>query len=334
MNTLEDLIVDDIRTKVLVDENTEFDFESTILELCQIQQESYDLDCDINTLDLACECANEVEVTQEATSGIGQKLKEIAKKIIMVITRLCIFIYKVIQAPFTFIQNLIHSGSFKKAAKIVKFDIKGADAATQQIMESVMKMTPSAKIIKKRAELMDEFIKFQMDFITNGKKIYLDPISIYFFTDASNEFKNKYSETHNGSEYSGDSTAYDKTEDDFERKQKEFDKNYQDIINGKTNCANDQELYDTLTEAEKMKKIVDADGVINETQSQVRIIEKMVNGKDWDKIPQDKQQKIIGYLNHLKSLLNSLSIMSADQAKDVKAIYESTNKIIKIVENK
>ena len=83
-----------------------------------------------------------------------------------------------------------------------------------------------------------------------------------------------------------------------------------------------------------MQKISDAEGVITETQNQVRVIEKLISGKDWDKIPQERQQKIIGYLNHLKAMLNSLSIMSADQAKDVKEIYESTNKIIKIVEKK
>ncbi len=334
MTTLEDLIVDNIRTSAVIDENVEFNFESSILDLYNLNMESQDFDIDSTTIDMALECASEIEVTEEASSTIGNKLKEFAKKLVKFIWRLCVAVYNVITAPFLFIYNLISSGSFKKAAQCIKYQFKGSDAGVQQMAEEIFKMTPSAETIKKRADLMDEFVKFQMEYIREGKKIYLDNISIYFFTDTSGEYRSHYSETHGGSEYSGGNSAVDKTDDEYERKQKEFNSKYEDIVSGKTNCTSDQDFLNALSETEKLKKMSDAQGVINETQSQVKIIEKMLNGNDWNKLPVERQQKIIGYLNHLKALLNSLSIMSADQAKDIKAIYESTNKIIKTVEKK
>ena len=317
---------------------SDLDFESVMFDYSDVMIEGADLDVEVATVLNAQTCTMAMEsVNMEAANRVGEALKKVAHAIVKFLYKLLLTLRNILLAPITIIINLVKGNSFKQALEVVKLGIKVDNAEVDEIFDWAFKITPSQETIERRRKLMDEMTEFLQEMVKEAK--------IAVFTSATNagafyhdHFDETYSD-HNHSQSYGEYSHYDggnagsygptdATDEAFKKKFEDFKKNYDDIVAGKKFCTSGEDLQSSFN-ATKESKLADTREKIRDCENVIKIIEKKLNGKEWETMSENDRQRCVKMLNRIKVTLSQITVMAKDEAVDVKNIFEVVNRLAK-----
>lgn len=321
--TLESLLNSGIDTDSIC--ASDLDFESVMFDYSDVMIEGADLGVQVATVLNAQTCTMTMEsVNMEAANRVGEALKKVAQAIVKFLMKLLLTIRNILIAPVTIIINLVKGNSFKQALEVVKLGIKIDNSTVDDIFDWAFKTTPSPETIERRRKLMDEMTEFLQEMVKEAK--------IAVFTSATNAgaFYQDHSE-YNHYDGGGSAGSYgptDATDEAFKKKFEDFKKNYDDIVAGKKFCTSGEDLQSSFN-ATKESKLADTREKIRDCENTIKIIEKKLNGKEWETMSEGDRQRCVKMLNRIKVTLSQITVMAKDEAIDVKNIFEVVNRLAK-----
>ena len=159
---------------------------------------------------------------------------------------------------------------------------------------------------------------------------------IAVFTSATNAgafYQDHFDETYSDHNHydGGGAGSYgptDATDEAFKKKFEDFKKNYDDIVAGKKFCTSGEDLQSSFN-ATKESKLADTREKIRDCENTIKIIEKKLNGKEWETMSEGDRQRCVKMLNRIKVTLSQITVMAKDEAVDVKNIFEVVNRLAK-----
>ena len=331
--TLESLLNPGIDTDSI--RASDLDFESVMFDYSDVMIEGADLDVQVATVLNAQTCTMAMEsVNMEAANRVGEALKKVAHAIVKFLYKLLLTLRNILLAPTTIIINLVKGNSFKQALEVVKLGIKVDNAQVDEIFDWAFKITPSQETIERRRKLMDEMTDFLQELIKEAKAAVFTSATNAetFYNDHFNETYRNHNHNHNHSHNDGGSAGSygptDATDEAFKKKFEDFKKNYDDIVAGKKFCTSGEDLQSSFN-ATKESKLADTREKIRDCENTIKILEKKLNGKEWETMSEGDRQRCVKMLNRIKVTLSQITVMAKDEAVDVKNIFEVVNRLAK-----
>lgn len=324
--TLESLLNDNI---TLFRDNDCFNFEDMMLEYSEICIEQSDIDAEIASAFAAESVCVNCEDFKSTANKVGKAIVEAIKKIVITILRLFVFIGKVETLPFHIISNLAITKNFVASIKLAIIDIKATDNYIRNSFEESLKTTPNAKRLRRQAKLEIEFAEFIREYSKKIKDVpgwfdeYYSNFKEYFSEMSEEKFENwkeammrQFDEQFGTGDGSSSSTKTSQSfASDFERWEKTV-MNSDEFV-----CKDENEFFEAAEEVAGMKSETNVQQAINECQTSVKLLERLVNNKTFKEMQDDKvKSRILKLLDGVKARLVDLSKVSAQQAKDVKEI--------------